>query len=143
KPKYEAKRPLLTNNDIAKIDRHRLRDCQTLMSVDNQVSSILSALQDTGRLSNSLIVFMSDNGYLFGEHRRTGKIVPYDESIRVAMVVRDDGVIPANLRGSTNSDMVLNLDVAPTFAAAGGVSSPGAVGMNFLPLLTDPGAAWR
>ena len=143
KPKYAAKRPLLTTADIAKIDRHHLRDCQTLMSVDNQVGAILTALQDTGRLSNSLIVFMSDNGYAFGEHRRTGKIVPYEPSIRVAMVVRDDAVIPPALDGTTNGDMVLNLDVAPTFAAAGGVSSPGAVGMNFLPLLTNPGAAWR
>jgi len=143
KPKYEARRSLLTQSDIAKIDQHHLRDCQTLMSADDQVNAILTALQDTGRLSNSLIVFMSDNGYLFGEHRRTGKIVPYEESIRVAMVVRDDGVIPSNLKGTTNADLVLNLDIASTFAAAAGVSSPGAVGMNFLPLLTNPGAAWR
>ena len=143
KPKYEAKRKLLSQADIAKIDEHHLRDCQTLVSADDQVNAILTALQDTGRLSNSLIVFMSDNGYLLGEHRRTGKIVPYDESIRVPMVVRDDALIPANLRGTTNPDLALNLDIAPTFAAAGGVPSPGAVGLNLLPLLTDPGAAWR
>ena len=143
KPKYEAKRKLLATSDIAKIDGHHLRDCQTLMSADDQVNAVLTALQNTGRLSNSLIVFMSDNGYLLGEHRRTGKIVPYDESIRVPMVARDDSVIPPDLQGTTNPDLVLNLDVAPTFAATAGVSSPGAVGMNFLPLLTDPGATWR
>src|SRR5262249_44641400 len=125
-----------------KINDHRLKDCQSLLAVDDWVGHITDALQSTGRLDNSLIVFMSDNGYLFGEHRRTGKIVPYDESIRVPMVIRYDPGTPP-LEGTTNPDLVLNLDIAPTFAAVGGVSSPGAVGDSMLPLLSNPSAPWR
>ncbi len=124
KPKYAKRRSLLSPNDIAKINEHRLKDCQSLLAVDDWVGHITDALQATGRLDNSLIVFMSDNGYLFGEHRRTGKIVPYDESIRVPMVIRYDPVT-APLEGTTNPDLVLNLDIAPTFADAGGVAAPG------------------
>jgi arylsulfatase A-like enzyme len=142
KPKYARRRALLSQTDINKIDDHRFKDCKSLLAVDDWVGSITDALQSTGRLDNSLIVFMSDNGYLFGEHRRTGKIVPYDESIRVPMVVRYDPMT-APLAGTTNPDMVLNLDIAPTFADAAGVSAPGAVGQSMLPLLTDPSAPWR
>jgi N-acetylglucosamine-6-sulfatase len=90
-----------------------------------------------------MIVFMSDNGYLFGEHRINGKTVPYDESIRVPMVVRYDAVTGPRA-GTTNPDLVLNLDIAPTFADAAGVSTPGFVeGQSMLPLLSDPNAPWR
>jgi N-acetylglucosamine-6-sulfatase len=145
KPKYVRRRALLTTTDIAKIDRHHLADCRSLLSVDDQVGNIVNALQSTGRLSNTLLVFMSDNGYLFGEHRRTGKIVPYEESIRVPMAVRYDPVT-APLAGTTNADLVLNLDIAPTFAAAAGVTPPAGWqfdGQSMLPLFTDPSAAWR
>jgi arylsulfatase A-like enzyme len=139
KPKYAKRRSPLSPNDIAKINEHRLKDCQSLLAVDDWVGNITDALQATGRLDNSLIVFMSDNGYLFGEHRRTGKIVPYDESIRVPMVIRYDPMT-APLKGTANSDLVLNLDIAPTFADAGGVAAPGAVGDSMLPLLSSPSA---
>jgi arylsulfatase A-like enzyme len=142
KPKYAKRRSLLTQNDIDKINAHRLKDCQSLLAVDDWVGHITDALSATGRLDNSLIVFMSDNGYLFGEHRRTGKIVPYEESIRVPMVVRYDPVT-APREGTTNPDLVLNLDIAPTFADAAGVSAPGAVGDSMLPLLANPSAPWR
>ena len=59
------------------------RACQTLLSVDDQVANIVQALSDTGRLDNTLILYASDNGFVFGEHRWFGKIVPYEESIRV------------------------------------------------------------
>ncbi len=143
KPKYVRRHDLLTQLQIDKIAKHRLQDCQSLLSVDKWVGNITDALQATGRLENSMIVFMSDNGYLFGEHRVNGKTVPYDESIRVPMVVRYDA-LTAPQAGTTDPDMVLNLDIAPTFADAAGVSPPGFVeGQSMLPLLSDPNAPWR
>jgi arylsulfatase A-like enzyme len=143
KPKYVRRHDPLTQTQIDKIAKHRLQDCQSLLSADQWVGSITDALQSTGRLENSMIVFMSDNGYLFGEHRLNGKVAPYDESIRVPMVVRYDAVTQP-LASTTNSDMVLNLDIAPTFADAAGVSTPGFVeGQSMMPLLTDPDAPWR
>jgi arylsulfatase A-like enzyme len=88
-----------------------------------------------------MIVFASDNGQFFGEHRRSGKIAPYEEAIRVPIVVRYDPL--TGLHPATSDRMVLNIDYAPTWAALAGVSAPGAEGMSFLPLLTDPQGAWR
>ena len=122
-PAYQAKQPPLTQKDLRKIDRRHFQDCRSLQSVDQWVGRIMDALRATNRLQDSMIVFMSDNGYLLGEHRRIGKVVPYDESIRVPMVVRYDPVT-ASHAGTTNPDMVLNLDIAPTFADAAGVSTP-------------------
>ena len=145
KPKYVRRHDLLTQLQIDKINKHRLQDCQSLLSVDQWVGSITDALQSTGRLENSMIVFMSDNGYLFGEHRISGKEVPYDESIRVPMVVRYDA-LTAPFAGTTDGNLVLNLDIAPTFADAAAVQPSGGVtmdGQSMLPLLSDPNAPWR
>jgi arylsulfatase A-like enzyme len=92
-------------------------------------------------LANTLIVFTSDNGYLLGEHRLEAKRFPYEESIRVPFIVRFDSLIGTG--GSTRGDLVLNLDLAPTFAAAAGVPAPGVDGMDLLPLLADPQYSWR
>jgi arylsulfatase A-like enzyme len=143
KPRYVRRHDTLTQTQIDKIAKHRLQDCQSLLSADQWVGSVTDALQSTGRLENSMIVFMSDNGYLFGEHRINGKTVPYDESIRVPMVIRYDA-LTTPLAGSADSDLVLNLDIAPTFADAAGVSVPNWVeGQSMLPLLADPNAPWR
>jgi len=142
-PAFQAKQAPLSRKDKRKIDRRHFQACRSLLSVDQWVGRILGALQATGRLDDSMVVFMSDNGYLLGEHRRIGKVVPYDESIRVPMVVRYDPVTAAHA-GTKNPDMVLNLDIAPTFADAAGVSTPSSVdGLSMLPILSDPGANWR
>jgi N-acetylglucosamine-6-sulfatase len=142
KPHYVSKHALLTPNEIAKYDRRHKKDCRALLGADDAVGNIVDALQANGRLSNTLLVFMSDNGYLLGEHRRSGKIVPYEESIRVPMIVRYDPITSTE-QGTTDDNLVLNMDLAPTFAAAGGTTAPGAEGMNLLPLLADPGTPWR
>ena len=82
------------------------------------MSEIVDALSDTGRLSNTLIVFTSDNGMLWGEHRWSSKVVPYEESIRVPFVIRDDALITAPRR---DDHLVLNIDLAPTFADIAGI----------------------
>jgi N-acetylglucosamine-6-sulfatase len=74
------------------------------------VGQVLGALRRTGELENTYVVFTSDNGYLLGEHRLRGKHLPYEESIRVPLVVRGPG-IPA---GERRSGLVQNIDLAPT-----------------------------
>jgi arylsulfatase A-like enzyme len=112
----------------------------SLLAVDRAVGAIVSALRDTGRLDDALIVFTSDNGFQWGEHGWVGKIVPYEESIRVPLVVRDDRVID---KARMDQRMVLNLDLAPTFAAAAGVAAPASDGRNLLPLLAGTAQGWR
>jgi N-acetylglucosamine-6-sulfatase len=114
---------------------------QSLMGVDDSVGSIIQALRDTGRLEDTLILFASDNGLELGEHRWLAKKVPYEESIRVPIIARYDALTGGT--GSTDPRLVLNLDFAPTFAAAGGASAPGVEGTSLLPLLDGSASSWR
>jgi arylsulfatase A-like enzyme len=66
---------------------------EDLMSIDDGVRRILDALTATGRLSNTLIIYLTDNGLMLGSHRLTGKDVPYQMSSEVDMFLRWDGVI--------------------------------------------------
>ena len=140
KPAYIQKRDLLAETYAAGVDRFRLSQYRSLLAVDRAVSEILDTLEKTGRLSNAVIVFTSDNGFLWGEHRWRSKVVPYEESIRVPFVVRADSMI-----ASPRSDghLVLNVDLAPTFAQLAGVGAPGAEGRSLLPLLSSPTVPWR
>ncbi|MFL5766464.1 MAG: sulfatase-like hydrolase/transferase [Actinomycetota bacterium] len=114
---------------------------RSLLAVDRAVGSIVTALSDTGRLDNTLIVFASDNGLLWGEHRYHGKQLAYDESIRVPLVIRDDNLGLAD--GSMDPHVVANIDFAPTFADVAGSAAPGAEGGSLLPLLTQSNPQWR
>lgn len=110
----------------------------TLLAVDDALATILAALEETGRLEHSLIVFMSDNGLSLGEHRWMYKLNPHEESIRVPLVIRWDGVAAP---GTTTDALVSNVDLAPTFLRAAGIPIPPTVeGVSMLPLLArgDP-----
>ena len=97
--------------------------CRSLLAVDDGVGAITKALADTGRLANTMIVFISDNGYLYGEHDWVGKRVPYESSIHVPLVIRYDP-LTATRAGTTNASVVANVDLATTAAALAGVSPP-------------------
>ena len=105
---------------------------ETLRAVDELVSRIVRAIEDTGRDGNTLVIFTSDNGLSNYEHRWRGKQVPYEESIRVPLVVAMPGQIPA----STVSDaLASNVDLAPTIADFAGASLA-ADGVSLRPVLT-------
>ena len=108
----------------------------SLMAVDDHVAKMVKILKKTHQLKDTLIVFVSDNGWLQGEHRITGdKFLPYEESLRVPLIVRGPGV-PKN---QTVSGQVSNIDFAPTlldFANA----KPGRTldGVSLLPTIRKP-----
>jgi len=113
------------------------RTFEMLQSVDEAVGHILDALEKQGLAENTLVVFTSDNGFLFGEHGWIGKGVPYDESIRVPLVVR----YPALARPGNSDALVTSLDLAPTFAALAGAKLE-AQGHSLVPLLLLPHLPW-
>ena len=85
----------------------RAATCETLQSVDRAVMSIVDELQRTGRLQNTYIAFMSDNGYAFGEHRLVGKGDLYEASVKVPLLVRGPNVRPGTIdRLTSNVDLV-------------------------------------
>ncbi|MGA1091996.1 MAG: sulfatase [Candidatus Nanopelagicales bacterium] len=106
------------------IDQVIERQADTLMGVDAAVDRMLDTLRESGRLDNTLIVFMSDNGYAWGEHRLQGKNTPYDASVRVPLVMRYDGTLAA---GAVDERVVAaNVDVHATILDVAGVK-PGQI----------------
>ncbi len=121
--------------------RNRLR---VMEGVDEMLEDVLLELDSQGELDNTYVFFTSDNGFHFGEHRfHQGKQTSYEEDIAVPMIVSGPGVAA----GVTRQQMVLNQDLAPTFAEIAGATVPPFVdGRSFLPVLgASPPAAsqWR
>lgn len=92
-----------------------------LNSVDEGIGRVFEALEQTGKLENTIIVFASDNGYFLGEHRRHDKRVPYDEAMRIAFLMMYPKAIKPN---STVDEPIMNLDLAPTLLDYAGVTIP-------------------
>lgn len=141
KPAYVRDLPRITETRRDEVTAFVLDQDRTLLAVDRAVGRIVDALRATGRLQDTWIVFTSDNGISYGEHRWTKKEVPYEESIRVPMVVRFD---PFGVT-KTDDHLVANIDIAPTVAALAGVATPPVDGRSLLPLLGPPEAdpPWR
>jgi arylsulfatase A-like enzyme len=123
------------------LDELRRNQYRSLQAVDRAVARLLDALADTGRLDDALVVFTSDNGLLWGEHRWLKKEVPYEEAIRVPLVIRADGLVDDGPR--TDEHLVGNIDLAPTVAEMAGIELPGADGTSLIPLITGEAVRWR
>jgi N-acetylglucosamine-6-sulfatase len=131
----------LTPADIAGLEQLRRDQYRSLQAVDRAVAGLIDALADTGRLEDTLVIFTSDNGLLWGEHRWQKKEMPYEEAIRVPLVIRDDALVAGAPR--TEDRLVGNIDLAPTIAELAGTDLPKAEGKSLLPLLTSEQVRWR
>jgi arylsulfatase len=112
--------------------------------VDATSGRVIEELRRQGVLDQTLVIFTGDNGYFHSEHQLADKWYPYEESIRVPLIVRDPRM-PRVRRGTTNDAFALNVDLAPTFLAAAGVTAPKTMqGQNLAPLyLARKPPAWR
>lgn len=133
--------PLLTSHEKARIDRTYRNRLRSVQSIDELVAGVVDTLDAQGELARTFIVVTSDNGFHQGEHRLfNGKNLPYEEDIRVPLYMRGPGI----RAGSTVDEMVGNVDLAPTFAAAAGVEPPNFVdGRSFLSLAQNKNPSWR
>jgi N-acetylglucosamine-6-sulfatase len=115
---------------------------QTLMSVEDGVGRILEAIEQTGQLENTLMVFTSDNGYFYGEHGLSvERRLAYEEAIRLPLLVRYPRVIKA---GTVCDGFALNIDLAPTLLEIADVRVPASVqGRSLVPLLKGKKSSWR
>ena len=114
---------------------------ETLQSVDESIQQVMEWVEKSGLADNTIIVYMGDNGFLFGEHGLIDKRNAYEESMRVPMLVWAPGFVKPN---SEIKEMILNIDIAPTFLDIAGIAKPSQMqGQSFLPLLKQEKIAWR
>lgn len=142
KPSFLQLLPRLDTHARHRIDDVYRRRADSMLVIEDLVRMLLTTQARRGRLDHTWLVFGSDNGFHLGNHRMPpGKETAYEEDIRVPMIVRGPGVAA----GGEVHAMVVNTDLAPTFAAMAGVPyTPGCDGRSWLPWLTGPTpTSWR
>jgi N-acetylglucosamine-6-sulfatase len=141
KPSFIRERALLTAPDIANITENYRQRLEALLAVDEGVAAIVQALAARGELAGTLIIFTSDNGFFHGEHRvPREKVLLYEPSIRTPLILRGPGVP----RGAVRPQLVGNIDLAPTILDAANARAGRRMdGRSLLPLIANPGIAWR
>jgi N-acetylglucosamine-6-sulfatase len=140
KPSFLQGRPPISAARARAIEENHRQGLESLLAVDEGIVRIVEALRESGELDDTLIVFTSDNGFFYGEHRiENGKVLAYEPSIRVPLILRGPGV-PA---GARRRQLVTNADLAPTILdAAGARAGLPQDGRSLFPLLDDPGLEW-
>lgn len=114
---------------------------ETLCAVDDSVGRILQQLETMGIAEDTLVIYMGDNGFMFGEHGLIDKRVAYETSIRVPLLMQCPSLFPG---GTVVEEVVANIDIAPTILAAMGLEKPPHMdGQNFIPLVQGKKGPWR
>lgn len=145
KPAFISGKRRLTQKQLDAMDNLYRNRARSMQGIDDMTERVVNVLKETGQLENTYIVYFSDNGFHMGEHRlRPRKSTAYEEDIRVPLMIRGPGIAP----GQRSAALVLNNDLAPTFAEWAGVNenlpyTPD--GRSLAPLLDqDPSNdAWR
>jgi arylsulfatase A-like enzyme len=109
------------NHTVAESQRVCEANLRAIMTADDQFGATMQMLSDKGILDNTLVIFSSDNGLMWGEHGRHSKFVPYEPSVRVPLWIRWPGHIAA---GTDTTRIASYLDLLPTMLAAAGVTLP-------------------
>ena len=128
-PRYWKKLPSVSRAEAR--DQTRAQ-WATLQSVDDSVRSLFGALERAGELENTVVIYLSDNGYALGSHRNTQKDCPYEECIHLPLTIS----LPGQGSPASIDALVSSIDIAPTIAELTGTPIPGPVdGTSLVPLL--------
>jgi arylsulfatase A-like enzyme len=111
---------------------------QSIQSVDRSIQAVIDELKTLGLYDNTVIIFTSDNGYLWGEHGLWGKDKAYQESLKIPLIILMPGVAPR----TENSLIATSLDIGPTLFEIASITKK-TDGMSLVPLLNTPGTPWR
>lgn len=136
KPSPVSELPPLTEGQVSDTLRKRRCAWESLLAVDDSVASIVDEIRRDGERSSTYVFFLSDNGYLRGEHRiRNQKRYLYEESARTPFIARGPGIA----RNRSSMDVVTNADLAPTILELARVA-PRLVqdGQSLIPTLAEP-----
>jgi arylsulfatase A-like enzyme len=149
KPTWLQSTPLMTPTQQADLDQVRIDQLEMLQAVDEAlggsttygITGVLEHLRALGVEENTIVVYFSDNGWHWGEHRTRAKNKPYEEAIRAPMMVRYPKLAPLP---RTDERMALNIDFAPTFAELAGAGIPiFEDGVSLVRVLDGTAPTWR
>ena len=112
------------------------KQLESLRSIDDGVKEIIDTLGQLHRLRNTYVIFTSDNGFFFGEHRLIGgKFLAYEPATHMPFLIRGPGIKP----DSSSGELAANIDIAPTVLDLAGVTPDKSVdGRSMAPYLGDP-----
>ncbi len=123
------------------VERYYKRYCESLLAVDDSVGRVLAQLKKMGIHDETLVIYMGDNGFMFGEHGLIDKRVAYETSIRVPMMMQCPDLFAG---GRVVDQVVANIDIGPTVMQACGLKRPGHMdGRSFIPLAQGRRIGWR
>jgi arylsulfatase A-like enzyme len=119
------------------------KNYRLVSTIDSTVGKLRELLARQGLDTNTIIVYTSDNGHFYGEHGFWGKWLPYEESLRVPLIVYDPR-LAKDQQGKSRDQMILNIDLAPTFLSWAGLNIPSEIqGRSFEPLVCGETIPWR
>jgi arylsulfatase A-like enzyme len=123
------------------LEKRYWRKLEGMLAVDDMIGAVFGELEKNGELANTVAIFTGDNGWLDGQHRFSGKGAPYEEAIRVPLIIRAPST---GTQTRLITKLVLNTDLAPTIATFAQATASHAVdGRSLVPLLQNPDLAWR
>jgi len=141
KPRFIREAPYLSLQEIHTYRVYYQKALESLRSVDEGVKLIVDTLGGLGRLRNTYIVFTSDNGFFYGEHRLTGgKFLAYEPATHLPLLIRGPGIKP----GTATGELAANIDLAPTLLELAGASADKSIdGRSLVPFMRDPSLRTR
>jgi N-acetylglucosamine-6-sulfatase len=123
------------------IEDYYKRYCEALRAVDDSIGRVLGTLDEMGQLDSTLVIYMGDNGFMFGEHGLIDKRVAYETSIRVPMIMQCPDLFEG---GTVVEEVVANIDIGPTCLDAAGLVKPDYMdGESFLEVAQGIDVPWR
>jgi len=121
----------------------QIRTCQTVTGIDNLVGALVAELKRQKIEDNTILLYFADHGLQHGEHGLGGKVLLYEDSVRVPFIIYDPR-LPKNCQGLRPEELVLSIDIAPTLLALTDTPAPkGMQGKSLVPLLEGKKVPWR
>lgn len=136
KPRFIREAPYLSPEEIHTYRVYYDKALASLRSIDDGVKTVLDTLGTQHRLRNTYVIFTSDNGFFYGEHRLTGgKFLAYEPATHLPLLIRGPGIKP----GTATGELAANTDIAPTVLELAGVKPDKSIdGTSLVPFLRDP-----
>ncbi|HEX8689638.1 MAG TPA: sulfatase [Solirubrobacterales bacterium] len=136
KPRFIRDAPHLTPTEKKVYRTYYQKQLDSLRSIDDGVKQVIQTLGQMGRLRNTYVLFLSDNGFFFGEHRLLGgKFLAYEPATHLPFLIRGPGIE----QDSATGELAANIDIAPTLLELAGAEADKSIdGRSLVPYLEDP-----